>query len=114
MLAKNTLILSLAAVASAQTFTGFTAGGISCGNGASATKAEVDAAMVGPKGSQREPRADNLATAHCNKVTAPLFQVNVASKFVLQYAFDKASNTYTFCGASTVGTGKRTGCDPKK
>ncbi|TLD21957.1 hypothetical protein PspLS_07686 [Pyricularia sp. CBS 133598] len=113
MLAKNIIILGLAAIASAQTFNGFSDAGIVCDNGVSATKAEVDAAMVGPKGSLREKRADNLATIHCSSVTAPLFQVNVAKKFIMLYAFDKASNTYTLCGASIRGGGFSPQCDKK-
>lgn len=76
MLANNILILGLAAIASAQSFVGFAAGGITCETGVSATQDEVVAAMVGPKGTLTEKRADNLATRGCNKVKAPLFKVS--------------------------------------
>ncbi|KAH8838101.1 hypothetical protein MCOR27_002338 [Pyricularia oryzae] len=113
MLANNILILGLAAIASAQSFVGFAAGGITCETGVSATQDEVVAAMVGPKGTLTEKRADNLATRGCNKVKAPLFKVSVQKKFILSYAFDKPTNTYTLCSVSIGGTGRGPQCSAK-
>lgn len=99
MLANNILILGLAAIASAQSFVGFAAGGITCETGVSATQDEVVAAMVGPKGTLTEKRADNLATKGCNKVKAPLFKVS----FVRTLASTPIYVFFFFSSSFTLG-----------
>ncbi|TLS28936.1 hypothetical protein PpBr36_02059 [Pyricularia pennisetigena] len=103
MLAYNVIVLCLAAAASAQTFSGFGAGGIVCQGGNSATNAEVQSAIVGPKGSVKQDKASNLSYGRCKTLDVPMYSQQVGDKFIINYAFDQASNTYNFCSASISG-----------
>ncbi|KAI6541569.1 hypothetical protein MCOR16_000527 [Pyricularia oryzae] len=112
MLAYNVIVLGLAAVASAQTFSGFSDSGIVCQGGNTATKAEVDSAIVGPKGTITQAKASDLGYGRCQNLNVPMYSQPVGDKFIINYAFDKASNTYNFCSASISGNFYGKQCQP--
>lgn len=79
MLAYNVIVLGLAAVASAQTFSGFSDSGIVCQGGNTATKAEVDSAIVGPKGTITQAKASDLGYGRCQNLNVPMYSVSCSS-----------------------------------
>ncbi|KAK2763516.1 hypothetical protein CKAH01_15980 [Colletotrichum kahawae] len=117
MFARTIVILALGALASAQTLTGFP-DSISCkqtsGGNASVSKAEMKAAIVGPKGFKEDDSAANVASGKCATLSGiPLFTVGAANKANVGFAYDKAKDTYHFCfaqGAVDDATGYPSQC----
>ncbi|TDZ71699.1 hypothetical protein CTRI78_v001994 [Colletotrichum trifolii] len=120
MLARSVLVLAISAVASAVTLQGFPSS-VSClqdsGKTAELTKAEMQAAIVGPKGLKEDDSAANVASGKCSTLSGiPLFTVG-AGKGSVGFAYDKAKDTYHFCfvqGAVDPKIGYPTTCTENK
>ncbi|KAF9880290.1 hypothetical protein CkaCkLH20_02244 [Colletotrichum karsti] len=117
MFARTFILLTLGALASAQTLEGFPES-ISCkqssGGNASVSKAEMKSAIVGPKGNLEDNSAANVASGKCSSLSGiPLYTVGAASKANVGFAYDKAKDTYHFCfaqGAVDDATGYPSQC----
>ncbi|KKY32961.1 hypothetical protein UCDDA912_g07081 [Diaporthe ampelina] len=118
MLAQSTtILLALGAVASAQTLTGFPSS-ITClkndGTNGDVSRAEIESAVVGPQGDVTEESAANTASGHCTSLSGiPLYYTGVGDIAGVSYAYDKATDTYTFClaqGAVDPEIGYRSLC----
>ncbi|KAF6834729.1 hypothetical protein CMUS01_06046 [Colletotrichum musicola] len=103
MHASSVIVLFFGALASAQILQGFPSS-ISCkqdaGGSAEVTKAEMQAAIVGPKGNLEDNSAANVASGKCSRLSGvPLYTVGAAGKANIGFAYDKAKDTYHYCFA---------------
>ncbi|KAK2024127.1 hypothetical protein LX32DRAFT_656427 [Colletotrichum zoysiae] len=102
MFAKTFILVTMGALASAQTFVGFP-NSLTCktaGGTATLSKTEVQNGIVGPKGLKIDDSAANVASGDCSTLSKiPLFSQTVDGKGDVSFAFDKSTNTYHFCSA---------------
>ncbi|KAF6824138.1 hypothetical protein CMUS01_10378 [Colletotrichum musicola] len=105
MLARSVLLAAIVGlVSAAEKLEGFPAS-VSCklgtGGTAAISKAEMQKAIVGPKGTLVDNSASNVASGACVSLKGiPLFAADVTGKGSVQFAFDKAKDTYHFCSAT--------------